>query len=522
MSGFAHRPISWDESDQVRTLAVNVGARYVTLALELLLGLLMLPFNARHLGASDYGLWMLAASIVAYFPIIDLGYGGALERFVAHYRARREAQAINEISSTLVIMFAGMGLVALALIAGIAWNLGSLFDLDPQRAWTGGLLMMFVAVQFAFGFPFGVFGAVVNGFQRTYLNSMVGIGVSLAVVAVNVAVVLAGGSLVQLVAALTLTRMVGFLLYRVNAYRVFPLLRIRPTLFRWSRMREMAQFSVYMLVQDVSTRVNYAADPIVIAAFLSTGAVAVWTVAQRLADVVLQLTNQFNYVLFPVVVDCDTAQRDSRLRDLLLQGTRLSLATTLPIAGSLMVLAEPVIIGWTGSEFRAAIPVLQLLTLVVLVRVGSATASTVLQGAGHLRLLSYSNFVAAAVNVALSVVLIRTHGLPGVAVATLLPVLVRACAVLIPVACKRVGLSLSAFVGFAVWPARRPAVIALAGLIAMRQTASLSFAHAVLHGVGTGVLYWTVFIAFAISREDRNRYLGKLRSLARWPALEAA
>ena len=332
-----HRPISWDESDQVRTLAVNVGARYVTLALELLLGLLMLPFNARHLGASDYGLWMLAASIVAYFPIIDLGYGGALERFVAHYRARREAQAINEISSTLVIVFAGMGLVALAIIAGIAWNLGSLFDLDPQRAWTGGLLMMFVAVQFAFGFPFGVFGAVVNGFQRTYLNSMVGIGVSLAVVVVNVAVVLAGGSLVQLVAALTLTRMVGFLLYRVNAYRVFPLLRIRPTLFRWSRMREMAQFSVYMLVQDVSTRVNYAADPIVIAAFISTGAVAVWTVAQRLADVVLQLTNQFNYVLFPVVVDCDTAQRDSRLRDLLLQGTRLSLATTLPIAGSLIV-----------------------------------------------------------------------------------------------------------------------------------------------------------------------------------------
>ena len=46
------------------------------------------------------------------------------------------------------------------------------------------------------------------------------------------------------------------------------------------------------------------------------------------------------------------------------------------------------IIGWTGSEFRASIPVLQLLTLVVLVRVGSATASTVLQGAGHLRLLS--------------------------------------------------------------------------------------------------------------------------------------
>jgi O-antigen/teichoic acid export membrane protein len=316
--------------------------------------------------------------------------------------------------------------------------------------------------------------------------------------------------------------MLGFLAYRVTAYRVFPLLRIRPTLFQWLRVREMAQFSVYMLVQDASTRANYAAHPIVIAAFLSTGAVAVWTVAQRLADVVLQLTNQLNYVLFPVVVDCDTAQRDSRLRDLLLQGTRLSLATTLPVAGSLVLLAEPVVIGWTGPDFRSAAPVLQLLTLVVLVRVGSATASTILQGAGHLRLLSISNLVAAIVNIALGVVLIRTQGLPGVAIATLLPVLVRACAILIPVACKRVGMSLPAFVGSAVWPAAWPAAIALTALFAVRQSASLSFGYAVLHGAAVGVLYWILFVAFAISREDRNRYLGKLRSIARWPALEAA
>ena len=522
MNASATPSVAWQETDQVRTLAVNVGARYASLALELLLGLIMLPFNTRHLGASDYGLWMLAGSIVAYFPVMDLGYGGALERFVAHHRARREAHAINEITSTLVVMFAGMGLIALAIIGGIGWTLGSLFDLDPARARTGGLIMVLVAAQFAFGFPFGVFGAVVNGFQRTYLNAIVGAAVSLTVAIVNVIVVLSGGSLVQLVAALTVTRMLGFLVYRANAYRVFPLLRIRPALFRASRLREMAQFSVYMLVQDVSSRVNYASDPIVIAAFLSTGAVAIWTVAQRLADVVLQLTNQFNYVLFPVVVDCDTAQREGRLRELLVQGTRLSLATTLPIAGSLVLLAEPVVTGWTGSEFRAAAPVLQLLTMVVLVRVGSATASTVLQGAGHLRLLSYSNLVAAIVNVSLSVVLIRTHGLPGVAFATLLTMLVRACAVLIPVACTRVGLSLRAFVGVAVWPAAWPAVIALACLILVRHSASLSLAHAVGHGAAIGLLYWTVFIAFAIGREDRQRYLVKLRSLAGWPTLEAA
>jgi O-antigen/teichoic acid export membrane protein len=482
----------------------------------------MLPFNTRYLGASEYGLWILAASIVAYFPVLDLGYGGAMERAVAHYRARRDAGAVNEIASTLVLVFAGFGLLALGITGVIAWNVGAWFDLDANQARTGALVLLLVGLQFSFGFPFAIFGAICNGFQRTYLNAAVGTAVAVAVGVVNVTVLLTGGSLVELVAALTATRMAGYLAYRLNAYRVFPLLRIRPSLFRTVRLRELSGFSVYMLIRDASNKVNYATDPIIIAAVLMTGAVAVWTVAQRLADVVLQLTNQLNHVLFPIVVDCHSTQRDDRLRDLLVQGTRLSLATTLPVAGSLALLAEPVVLGWTGPDFRGAAVVLQILALVVLVRVGSATSGTVLAGAGRHRLLAGSNVVAAAVNIGLSIVLIRTHGLPGVAVATLIPVTIRAVAVLIPVACSRVGISLLRFVATAIWPAAWPAVVALGCLAAVRHRVDASLLHAVLMGGAAGLLYATLFVGLAIGRLERNRYIEKLRNIAGWPALEAA
>ena len=94
------REVTWHENHQSRTVALNVGGRYVTLAVELVLGLLMLPINTRYLGASDYGLWILSASIVAYFPVLDLGYGSAMERFIAHYRTQKDAKAINEITGS--------------------------------------------------------------------------------------------------------------------------------------------------------------------------------------------------------------------------------------------------------------------------------------------------------------------------------------------------------------------------------------------------------------------------------------
>ena len=53
MTATSERDISWNEADPTRTVALNVGGRYLTLAAELLLGLVLLPFNMRHLGMSE-------------------------------------------------------------------------------------------------------------------------------------------------------------------------------------------------------------------------------------------------------------------------------------------------------------------------------------------------------------------------------------------------------------------------------------------------------------------------------------
>jgi O-antigen/teichoic acid export membrane protein len=404
----------------------------------------------------------------------------------------------------------------------VAWNIGHVFDLPPAQAHTGRILMMMIGAQVAIGLPFTIFGAVVNGFQRTYLNGIVGGCVSLSVVAVNLLVLWSGGGLVALVGAITATRLLGYVAYRLNAYRVFPILRIRPSLFRQSRLRELTGFGAWMMVQNAAVKVNYASDVVVAGAFLTTGAVAVWTVAQRLADAVLQVTNQLNYVLFPIVVGADTSRRNDRIAEVLVQGTRLSLATILPVAGSLALLADSVVLGWTGPRYAAAAIIVKILAIVVLVRVGSWTANTVLLGAGSHKLVAISNSITAAINVALSVLFIRWWGLPGVAIATLLPVTARAVFVVIPVACARVGMSLSTFFATAVWPAVWPAVIVLAGLAVIRNPASTSLFYALLQGAIGGLLYTILFVGVAIGPRDRMRYLGKLRSLAGWPQLEAA
>ena len=96
------------DAGTVTVVAHNVSTRYLAYLVDAVLGLVMLPFNLAHLGMAAYGLWMLTTSFTAYFAMLDLGYGGALVRFVAQYRARRDAAALNEVLSTLAVVYSAI------------------------------------------------------------------------------------------------------------------------------------------------------------------------------------------------------------------------------------------------------------------------------------------------------------------------------------------------------------------------------------------------------------------------------
>jgi len=455
---------------------------------------------------------MLTASLTTYFSVLDLGFGGSIVRFVAHYRARRDARGLNEIASTLAGIFLMTGAAAYAIFVALAFNIDYVVK-DPGQQATARSLLLIIGVYVSLGFPFSVFGGIINGFQRYDLNNLVGICSSVIVAVVNVVMLAAGFGLVSLVAATTAIRLLAYLMYRLNAYHVFPPLSLRPSLFQWSRVRELTSFSVYISIIDWSNKLNYSIDAIIIGAFLSTAAVTLWTVPQRLAEMLQRLTNQLNGVLLPVVVDSDAGQRPERLRAILIQGTRLSLASVVPLAAAIVLLARPLIHSWMGHQFESSILVAQLLVGVVAIRVGCATATTVLKGAGQHRLLAFSNLSAALANVVLSLWWIRRYGLVGQAFGTLVPIAFVSIFVLWPAACRRVGVSVIDAFRTAVWPPLWPiAVMALVVVPLSSMLPARLWAVAVASGAG-GLCYAATFLAFAVKRDERRAYLAKASEL---------
>lgn len=505
---------AWSRTEHpILTLARNVGTRYLAIAVSALIGLVLLPINVRYLGTSAYGLWMLTASVTTYFSVMDLGYGGAVVRMVAEHRARRDAQALNEVLSTMAYLYRALGVLCYLTAVVVSFLLPVFFNLTAEQAHTGQIVLLIVATNVALHFMFSIYGGVINGFESYYLNNVIGTAINVVAAAVNVAVVMAGFGLVELVAATTLVRVAPYFLYRRNAYRVFPDLEIRWAHVRRERLRQLTTFSIYFAVIDWSSRLNYAIDTFVIATFLNTSAVAIYTVGQRLAEALFRMTHQLHILLFPAVVQRTVNGSVAERRRLLIQATRFQLAMAIAACGMVIAVADRLIGAWVGPGFGGSVPIVQLLAYVVVLRAWMAMPGTYLKGSGFHQYVAKVSAASALANVLLSVALVKAFGLNGVALGTVLPVTFIACVLVFPRACRAVQLPVWNGYRRIVWPAVWPGLVAGAALAATRGMVPLRLLPVLAHMSAGAITYAGLFLVWGLDREERQWYALKVAEL---------
>ena len=432
----------------VWNLMTGTATKYVLLAVNVGLGIVLMPFTVHHLGASEYGLWMLVASLTYYFQLLDLGYGSGLVRHVADADARGDVGRVNETLSTFVVVYAGLGLLAAAgTLALMLWAVPRFPHLSPADTRRGQLILAMLGLRTAIGFPMTVFGAVTTARQRFALNNGVAIAVALANGAVTYVVLATGHGLLTLVACTTALGIASYAAYAWTARRAFPELRIRPSSFSRGLVRDVTTFSVYLFLIDIAIQIGFNLDNVVVGAALGTSAVAVYAVTLRIADYQRQLCNQFNGFLFPMVVRLRAAGSLAALQAMLVEGTRIALILVIGVTIGVIGFGRPLILRWMGPGFEAGVVPLYVLALTGVVLVGQGPLGNILLGTGRHRLVAFVSLGEAIANLILSVLLVRRywhagrrhrHGRPDCA-ANLL--------ILPPAACHQVHVPVTRFFG---------------------------------------------------------------------------
>ena len=399
-----------------KRFAFNVVMNWIAMVIGMVIPFFLTPVVVRHLGPTAYGVWILAVSTVAYLNLLDLGLRSAVIRFVSKAHTQNkldEAQA----AIGAALWFRVLISVAVAVFSVVlAFAFPHFFKVPPDLQRAAQITVLVCSLGVAVTLISGVFGAVLSAIQRYDVLSTIGI-LSVIARAAGVILILRSGHGLTTLAywEFTVILMSGLATCGA-ALKLFPAARVRLGRPDMATLKMIWSYSFAMFIILIAGQVVFSTDNIVVGAFLSVGLVSFYSIGGSLTVYSRQVVSALSTTFTPIASGLEASGKMDELRKLLLRGTQASLALALPISLALFFRGKTFIGLWMGPRYsQIAGTVLQILMISQFLTVANITAGNIMFAIGKQKAVAKCATVEAALNLSLSILLVKTIGVYGVA-----------------------------------------------------------------------------------------------------------
>ena len=401
-----------------RYILVNTLSSYGRDIIDTITFLVLIPFIIKTLGTETFGLWSLIWSFLAFFELADMGFGASVVKYVADARGRQDIERQQAIICTLFWLYVVLGAIVMGAVALSLLFFNQVFEIPADQAASARAVLLIIGARSALYMPLGMFRGVLVGHQKMKVaNGYKVIGG--LVYFVSVLIVLSRIPDLRVLAGLNaLLGVLPMFAMMVHVKVISPELSLKPKHFDRSLVRELSSFSLYFSLIQVAGLIATRVDAIVVKLFLPLQMVAIYSIGIRLSGKAQQFCNHLIKALTPVVAELHGADEQQNIRAVWYLGSKLTTAFATPLLLGLALLAEPLIIAWTGPEFKMSVQVCQWLVAAVMISVIHGNTQNILSMGGHQKFLAFSILGCQLLNLGLSLFLIHLYGIIGVAMAT--------------------------------------------------------------------------------------------------------
>lgn len=400
---------------------VKAGAilNYVIIALNTLVGLAYTPYMLRCLGQNEYGLYSLVSSVIAYLTILDFGFGNAIIRYTAKFRAESKTQEQWEMFGMFLIVYSIIGVIAFGGGLGLYFNIDALFDKtmtesDLSQARPMMLLLIF---NLAVTFPLSIFGSIISAYENFVFQRVVNILRILISTCVLIFVLAIGYKAVALVVVqsifnlLTLVINLAYCKYRLKIKIVFGKIN-------WNFIKEISIYSFWIFLNTIMDKIYWGTGQFVLGAISGTIAVAIFSVAIMLQQMYLQFSTAIASVLLPKITAMVANKTHYKeISDLFIKTGRLQSIIMLFILSGFIVFGKGFIMIWAGKDYIESYGIALIFFISLFVPLIQNTGITILQARNQMKFRSLLYLIISLISLCFQIYLSRRMGALGCAIA---------------------------------------------------------------------------------------------------------
>lgn len=342
---------------------------YVNIIAQMVVGLVYTPVMLRLLGQSEYGLYSMIGSFVAYLSILDMGLGNTIVRYTAKNRVIGDKNSEAELNGLFLFIYSIIGIVVL-FVGGVFYcNIDTLFgsnltSSELDRAKTMVVLLIF---NTALTFPLSIFGSIMQAYEKFIFLRIANIlRVVLQPVIILPLLLYGYGSVMMVVVSV----IVNIACLLVNIYYCSTILHIKFSRgnFEKNFLIEIAGYSFFIFLNAIMDKIYWGSGQFVLGIVSGTIQVAIYAVAMQFMMMYMHLSTAISGVMLPKVTMMVADNATSKeLSDLMIRVGRLQFLVVGFIFALFIVVGESFIELWAGSGYLSVYPIVVLLMFSLLI-----------------------------------------------------------------------------------------------------------------------------------------------------------
>ena len=502
----------------VNQLKAGVVLNYVVIILNTVVGLLYTPYMLRMMGQSEYGLYSLVASVIAYLTVLDLGFGNAIVRYTAKFRAEKKTEEQYEMFGMFFLLYLVIGIIAFGIGLGLYFNVGTLFgntmtavELDRAR-----IMMLLLVANLAFTFPMSIWGSIIQAYEDFVFQKSLNIFRIILNTAVMICLLHFGYKAVAMVVVQTIFNVLTLVLNFIYCRRKLNIhIYFRFKHFHWGFLKEVAIYSFWIFLNAIMDRVYWSTGQFVLGATVGTAAVAVFAIAIQLEGMYMQFSTAISSVFLPKVTAMVATNRSRKeISDLFIRTGRMQYIVLAYILSGFIIFGRQFIELWAGAGYSDAYIISLLFFIPLTVPLIQNLGITILQARNEMKFRSVLYIIIALVSLAMQIVLTRFFGGIGCAMGVSGALVVGQILIMNVYYRRRQDLDIKTFWKEISKMSIIPIVLIFSSMLVIRHFFALdSWGKLILGIAAFSLVYIPLFFRFSMTDDERNLFISMFHKI---------
>ncbi|MDF1852676.1 MAG: oligosaccharide flippase family protein [Verrucomicrobiales bacterium] len=467
------------------------------------------PLMVSRLGEENYGTWLLALAIVAYFRLLDLGLSFSGARFLGRALGAKNRDEVEDLLHTLHRLFVGIGLLVVTLAALAAFVMPIFFE-DPAMGKMMRILIGGFGLATAIRFFTRIFEVILKSHVRYDLISIASFLKVTIQGSLIIFFLLQGYGLFALLVIYLVSDLLDQLLLFVFARRletISPIPSGQRTIDR-KQLPELLKYSATAVAASTGQSLRGGVDPLIIAPVSGVAMVPVYGIGARFLSVFTDIINAIFGGSFVAAFSQVHGRNDTDLLERSFLTSIRYCAAIAALGGCALLFYGPAFIQrWVGEGFADSGKVLVILTFPTVCALAQYPIWSFFYSQNKQALLAYLTLGGGVFNLLLSLILAQQIGFFGVVWATFVEMIL-AYALLVPWMVTRVSaIPIGKYLSAILSPVLKVAAFSLLYFLLIYNQIAPDYFRLLLLGMGHLVFLLPIFWFLVLESTDRQRLL---------------